>query len=885
SSPIVTENGVIVVGNNLGRTHYAIKDNGTEGVLLDTLSVDPDGEAEAGASATISPDGRLYLPLRTTWAAGNGDGETPTYAVTNLFCALDITAGAVAVLYPPSGMAAVALNNAVSLSWKTICDPAGQFDHYAVYRSSASFTSVEGMTPIGTVSGIDSTNYRDDSAENGTGYHYAVTTVALGGGEVKEVKSAGPRTPRDETDLQVVCISRTPRYPRYAPIYTYYEITEPSGFGPYIFSAATGLGQGQTPETRRWPHIGDPVTYTATIRNRGTNTWNGTLEHTWELDGVSIDHQSPVLTVEPGVTAAFSVPVLWDGLSHSIAFSLDDADARLSNNRLAVNTKSVPFLTYVDLSYLEDFREVDTPRYPDAATGDIIDWMNRHMTRFNSMFENAGCQKRVHYDLLEVLNDGDPDPAIDRLPFGIFPFRFHAGEPSYRRQSAYYRPAEDIDYGFLHEMGHQLGLIDLYQLGIPAESNQVSGTGYSGPDCLMNSCNSFISAHSAMAMNLWLDQAHGYYGQYMYGIPAEMRLRVLDCEGKPLAGAAVGVYQFCERPGQGKVITGQIKAEGVTDANGEFVLPNVPIDPDKVPPIQTGDELHANPFGYLAVVGTNGVLHFRVEYDHAVDYAWLDVTEANIAYWTGQTGVSVFERQLALGGPSQYCPPADMAEVNSGDWVAWAEGSSSGNTYVEDDAEEKLFGESSLKFTTNGGFDTYVRYPRTFAAHWDLSAAQHLNISFYAVNPHGFQSGSPWIRLKGAENSYFEYQYYQNGEPCDLLQEACSAWQTYQVPLDAAPDAENGWRCTPVGSPDMSDVRYLEIHADTWEYGFTLWIDGVSFDPQPPCPCAFDSDGDGDVDGADLADFVRQYAAGAFGKEDLAAFADSFGKTGYRQVP
>ena len=40
--------------------------------------------------------------------------------------------------------------------------------------------------------------------------------------------------------------------------------------------------------------------------------------------------------------------------------------------------------------------------------------------------------------------------------------------------------------------------------------------------------------HSALAMNHWLEQAHGYYGQYLYGLPAEVRLRQV----RPFRGAA-----------------------------------------------------------------------------------------------------------------------------------------------------------------------------------------------------------------------------------------------------------------------------------------------------------------------------------------------------------
>jgi hypothetical protein len=207
---------------------------------------------------------------------------------------------------------------------------------------------------------------------------------------------------------------------------------------------------------------------------------------TWRVDGIIANQTSPVLTLKPGDKTTFKYVLNWDWKSHEISFTLDVADARSENNKLAIDTLSVPFLSYVDVSYIEDFRE-ETPQYPNAVTDDFIDWLNYHIARFNQMFADAGCQKRVHYDLLEVLNDSDPDPIVTPYLFASFPFRFHAGEGTYRRfdwyhpdggsyrHSGWYNPDVDIDYGFLHEMGHQLGLIDIYLLDCSSEQNQVRG--------------------------------------------------------------------------------------------------------------------------------------------------------------------------------------------------------------------------------------------------------------------------------------------------------------------------------------------------------------------------------------------------------------------------
>jgi hypothetical protein len=877
ASPIISRNNVIIIGSNDGGKYFALTDNTTHAELLDTFTVALDGKARA--SATFSSDGILYLPLRTTWSVSNGNGDTPSFQTANLFTALDMTADAVAEIYPPQGVSAVALNNRVDISWTPVIDPSGQFLHYAVYRSMSEIFSVQGMTPVGIIDDIDVTGFSDESAVNGTTYYYAVTVKTISGHEVTEVIGAGPRTPRDETDLHVISMYRTPRFPRYDPHYTYYEVSEPSGFGPYVFSAATSLGSGQTPETPRWPEIDDPVTYTAAVRNRGTNTWSGNLSATWRVDDLVADHQTKPVSLVPGQTATFVYTRSWDGTSHKIELTLDVADDRSTNNSLSIDTRSVPVLLYVDQSYVEDFREIDTPLYPDAVTDDFLDWVNYNMAEMNTMFEAAGSEKRVHYDVLEVIEDTDPDPVVDRMPFAVFPFRFYAGGPSYR-SSGYYRAARDIDYGFLHEMGHQLGLIDLYQLDVPSEKNGVSGLGYSGPAGLMHGCADFFSSHSALAMTHWLDKAHGYFGQYIYNMPEQIILRIRDVYGEPLEGATVKMYQYCERPGQGKIITDQIKAQGSTDANGEFFLPNVYVDPEKVPPLPIGDALGDNPFGYLAVVGTNGVLHFKVEYSGGTDYCWLDVTEVNTAWFSGHTQTAVFERQLGLGGLPQYCPPPDMAELNAADWSAWAQGSTEADTYVENDTTRKKVGTAALKFVTDGGFDTYVRYPRTFVAHWDLTGSDVLNVMFFAENPNlGFQNHSPWIRLKDTDNNYFEYQYYKNGSKYDLLNDARNAWLSCSIPLYASEFEDNGWRRIASGTPDLAHMQYIEIHADTWGTGFTLWIDGLGFDPSPVCPCVYDSELDGDVDGRDLSAFVSGLASGQADINDLKYFSEEFGST------
>jgi outer membrane protein assembly factor BamB len=89
AAPIVTPNGVLVIGNNNGGVYYALRDDGDRATVFDTLTVDEGGTARA--TATLSSDGTLYLPLRTRWTAGNGDGDAPSGETANVYSAFDLT--------------------------------------------------------------------------------------------------------------------------------------------------------------------------------------------------------------------------------------------------------------------------------------------------------------------------------------------------------------------------------------------------------------------------------------------------------------------------------------------------------------------------------------------------------------------------------------------------------------------------------------------------------------------------------------------------------------------------------------------------------------------------------------------------------------------------
>ena len=79
-----------------------------------------------------------------------------------------------------------------------------------------------------------------------------------------------------------------------------------------VIGGALSVGGGQTFADPRFPEMDDPVSYTATIRNRGTNPFNGTLAGTWRVDGTVVDTPSQMITMAPGDTATFTTLLGWD---------------------------------------------------------------------------------------------------------------------------------------------------------------------------------------------------------------------------------------------------------------------------------------------------------------------------------------------------------------------------------------------------------------------------------------------------------------------------------------------------------------------------------------------------------------------------------------------
>jgi hypothetical protein len=158
----------------------------------------------------------------------------------------------------------------------------------------------------------------------------------------------------------------------------------------------------------------------------------------------------------------------------------------------------------------------------------------------------------------------------------------------------------------------------------------------------------------------------------------------------------------------------------------------------------------------------------------------------------------------------------ELTENNASEWSTFAgEGTF---TSVANDTEYVKEGSYSIKFETESGWDTGVKYPANSSAHWDITSKNYLVFWIYAINNNlGFQGHQPVVVLNCPNGSY---KYTAQGE-CMYK----NRWFMYKVPLSG----DDFWVLTTEGSPTMSNINQIEIHHDTWDAGFILYYDGLKF--------------------------------------------------------
>ncbi len=465
-------------------------------------------------------------------------------------------------------------------------------------------------------------------------------------------------------DIDVTYINRAPLYKAYCVQYMYDVPDQPGR--PYLCPG--------TEDDRRWPAPGEIVIFTAHIINKGAVA-SPAFDYAWHIDGAEVASGTlSALAPAAEITATYAWP--WaHGLSpdgqralgeHTVRFTADPAnviaEAYESNNSLEDLTNAMSFSIFVTPEMYAAYNTPVDPKYPFSAE----DWLQKQITAMNTAFANSsypvtpqGATLRVRINTIGIASEAPPPDGEHDGSWFI--------RDDVRHEGGYYDPATDIDWGLVHELSHQVSLIDLYAIGVYAANVFVTdndgmpanfGFGWSNGDLMFGGDTTphndphLYSSHSAGGASTFTGYRNGYYGAYLFDIPLQNYLRVLDNQGNPAADVQIALYQ---RTGPWDW-TGQMGVDntpemsGTTDANGVFPLPNRSANGGTV--TRNGHVLHDNPFGVVDIVGNQGLLLIRLARQEHVEFHWLDITQFNLAYWMGD----VLSHTFTI---SSHVPPAN----------------------------------------------------------------------------------------------------------------------------------------------------------------------------------------------------------------------------------
>ena len=181
-------------------------------------------------------------------------------------------------------------------------------------------------------------------------------------------------------------------------------------------------------------------------------------------------------------------------------------------------------------------------------------------------------------------------------------------------------------------------------------------------------------------------------------------------------------------------------------------------------------------------------------------------------------GTSNFAYEVSGSTFTGVVPSAEFTENNAAQWGSFSTVDFAPTSVSNDTTRVKL-GAASIRFDTQSGFATGVRYPATSTSHWDVSSFTHLEFWAYAINTttFGFQDPQPIVRLLSPAGTH-------TYTPGGILMYN-NTWHRYRIPLAG----DSTWTRTSSGAPSLLDVTQLEIQHDTWDSGFTVFYDGLRF--------------------------------------------------------
>jgi hypothetical protein len=459
-------------------------------------------------------------------------------------------------------------------------------------------------------------------------------------------------------DLDVTYIGRE-------PLYNPYEVWYTGDMKPYL--------RPGTEDLQRWPAPGEVVTFTAHIMNKGTVT-SGWFEFKWLIDGAQADAGVRAAPLAPGDETTITFRWPWghtldgDRLlgEHTVGFTVDPANVIAetceSNNSLEDRTDAISLWLAVTPELYNALEVPVDPGLPFSAE----DWLQKQIAAMNAAFARSvypsvpgGIVERVRLDRIVVATT---PPDRGQADGG-----FHMSGDD-RQGNPYYDRATDVSGALIHELSHQLGVIDLYNFGFELGTPQLVDphgwpvqmeTSLPATGLMINPgmFPLIYEEHSAHGLNANKGYRRGYYGEYMFDLPLRTRLRVLDNRGQAAPGVTVRLFQSAWGR-WGTTIDDIPEFAGVTSADGTVELANRPVGGDIT--TRTGHTLRDNPFGIVDIIGENDEFIVELVKGPHAEYAWLHILPFNLAAWTGMAAAATLDIGSHVPPAGAPAPPPSL---------------------------------------------------------------------------------------------------------------------------------------------------------------------------------------------------------------------------------
>lgn len=470
------------------------------------------------------------------------------------------------------------------------------------------------------------------------------------------------------SDLAVTYIERQPRYSKYkVSLFAEtwrceYPYTEPKG--PVVCPDNQGV--------KRNPEPGETVQLIAHVRNFG-DADVGQFDYVWRVEDQVLEtgnHEG----LTSGYSAEITIDYIWPEQDSNPIVTFEVDTENQIDEIFEVNNAVHDWIKGHTLGIYFSEETYESLKLSAEVEGEIQSpehWFRNNIDRLNQMLIEAGVKDRVRTELFFIASERGLGIRHELRWMMDGWWGIWHNTPIYTLEG--YRARPEIDNGLLHELIHQLGMIDIYQMILDIHKVQLPdvnrpmhlagcGLDYWNTewDCFVFPRDILgimafpsildIGAHTADALRVNAGHRRGFYGEYLFDTPENTTVRIVDKNDNVLDNVELRFYQQeVQKVGDEHrpVVDDVPEFTVTTDEDGIVTLPNRGITGIVT---ATGHQLQPNPFGIISVVGDNGIFLIEMTSDECTNYEWLTIVELNLAYWDGQTERAEFTKTLR-------CPP------------------------------------------------------------------------------------------------------------------------------------------------------------------------------------------------------------------------------------